>query len=103
MLLRYNLVQPDSRVVPYIQLGVGAVLTDAYKDQSQSAIGQALEFTPQGSVGFRYHINPTWSFDVEGMYHHISNARLAKRNDGINAWGAFFGVSYSPDWRRFGP
>jgi outer membrane protein W len=93
-LIRYNFVQPSAKLFPYAQGGVGIVYTDAYKDLSQDAIGQSIEFTPQGSVGIRYLIHPNWSVDAEAMYHHISNANLAGRNDGINAFGGFIGLTY---------
>lgn len=93
-LVRYNFVQPDTRWIPYIQGGVGVVYNDVYKDKTQSAIGQAIEFTPQASVGLRYHLRNRWSVDVEAMYHHISNAGMSDRNAGINAFGGFLGISY---------
>jgi hypothetical protein len=93
-LLRYNFVQPDWKVIPYIQGGVGIVYNDAYKDETQQAIGQAIEFTPQFSLGFHYLITGKWALDVEGMFHHISNANMSKRNRSINALGGFLGVTY---------
>ena len=93
-LLRYNFVQPGWRLVPYVHGGVGIVYTDAYKDKTQRAIGQAIEFTPQCSLGFRYLIKKNWSLDAEAMFHHISNAGLDKRNRSINAIGGFVGVTY---------
>jgi hypothetical protein len=92
-LIRYNFLPPDSKLVAYIQGGIGVVYTDAYKDYSQRAIGQAIEFTPQGGIGFHYLINKNWSIDGEAMFHHISNAGLSDRNGGTNAIGAFVGVT----------
>ena len=99
-LIRYNFVQPAANFIPYMQAGAGIVFTDAYKDTSQDAIGQAIEFTPQASLGFRYLIHPNWSLDAEAMFHHISNANLGSRNDGINAFGGFIGVTYFFKSRR---
>ncbi|MDZ4788743.1 MAG: acyloxyacyl hydrolase [Blastochloris sp.] len=93
-LIRYNFVQPNWKVIPYIQGGVGIVYTDAYQDDSQNAIGQAIEFTPQASVGLKYLVNDEWSIDLEAMFHHISNANLAERNAGINSLGGFLGATY---------
>jgi len=93
-LVRYNFVQPNWIVVPYIQAGVGIVYTDAYQDRSQDAIGQAIEFTPQASVGARFLVAEDWSVDVEGMFHHISNASISDRNDGVNALGGLIGATY---------
>jgi lipid A 3-O-deacylase len=94
LLGRYNLILPNPKWAPYIQIGAGAVVNDAYKDMSQAEIGQSVEFTPQGSIGLRYFVERQWTLDVEAMYHHLSNARLAERNRGINAVGGFFGVTY---------
>jgi len=93
-LLRYNFVQPDWDLVPYIQGGVGIVYNDVYKDDTQNAIGQAIEFTPQCSIGVHYLIDKHWALAAEGMFHHISNAGLAKRNRSINSLGGFIGVTY---------
>ncbi len=93
-LLQYNFVQPGWNFVPYVSGGVGMVYTDAYRDKDQQAIGQAVEFTPQCSLGFCYLINRNWSLDAEAMFHHISNAGMAERNTSINAVGGFVGVTY---------
>lgn len=92
--IRYNFIQPGWKLVPYIQIGGGLTFTDADEDQSQRAIGQELEFTPQASIGCRYFIDPQWSLDAEFIYHHISNAGLSDRNLGINALGGMVGFSY---------
>lgn len=94
VLLRYNFVQPDWKLIPYLQGGAGIVYNDAYKDETQQAIGQAIEFTPQVSLGFHYLIANKWALDLEGMFHHISNAGMSKRNSSINALGGFLGVTY---------
>ncbi len=93
-LIRYNFVQPDWCVVPYIQGGAGVVYNDGYEDANQRALGQAFEFTPQVSVGAHFLVAEDWSVDVEAMYHHISNACMADRNAGINALGGMIGVTY---------
>jgi hypothetical protein len=95
LLGRYNLILPDPKWALYFQVGAGVIINDAYRDLSQSAIGQSVEFTPQGSMGLRFFINRQWTLDLEGMYHHISNAGLSDgRNGGINAVGGFVGVTY---------
>lgn len=93
-LFRYNFIQPDSKVYPYFQAGCGLVYNDAYKDRTQNAIGQAIEFTPQGSFGIHCMIEPNWSLDMEAIFHHISNAGMSDRNRGINAMGGFVGITY---------
>jgi hypothetical protein len=93
-LLRYSFVQPECRLIPYLQVGAGIAYNDAYQDLSQTAIGQALEFTLQAGVGMRCLLNQSWSLDAEADYLHISNAHMAKRNAGINGVGGTIGFTY---------
>lgn len=92
--IRYNFVQPGWRVIPYVQGGVGIVFSDAYQDKRQEAIGTNPEFSVQAAVGMHLMLDPQWSLDVEGGYEHISNADLARRNDGVNAFGGSAGFTY---------
>ena len=98
--LRYNFVQPNAKLVPYVQVGVGVVLTDihTYEDGWQLT-SQALNFTPQGSVGVRYKAGKNWSIDMEAMFHHISNAGMGESNAGINSGGILLGFTYFFDPR----
>jgi hypothetical protein len=93
-LLRCNLVQPDCRLVPYLQGGGGFVYNDAYRDHAQRALGQAGEFYLQATGGVHYLCNPHWALNLEGGYLHISNAGTNERNGGINALGASVGLTY---------
>jgi hypothetical protein len=93
-LVRYNFVQPNWKVIPYLQAGAGFVYTDAYQNGNQRAIGQAIEFTPQASAGLRYLVNDNWSINAEGIFHHVSNANMSNRNLGINGVGGLIGVTY---------
>ena len=93
-LLRYNVVYPGWRIVPYFQFGAGIVYNDLYKDRTQDLIGQSIEFSPQMSLGFRYILGKRWSLDLEGMYHHVSNAGLDDRNVGVNAFGGSIAATY---------
>jgi hypothetical protein len=56
LLGRYNLLLPDPKWALYFQIGAGVIVNDAYRDLSLSAIGQAIVFTPQGSIGLHYFI-----------------------------------------------
>lgn len=93
-LIRYNFVQPGWVVVPYIQGGAGVVYTNAHEEPGQTTIGQALEFTPQASVGLRFLIDDNWTLETEAILHHISNAGLSDQNGGINAVGGMIGFTY---------
>ncbi|HDZ89918.1 MAG TPA: acyloxyacyl hydrolase [Deltaproteobacteria bacterium] len=94
LLFRYNFVQPGWDLVPFIQGGAGIVYNDVYKDETQTAIGQAIEFTPQCSMGLQYLISRSWGVSLEAMFHHISNAGMSRRNNSINSLGGFLGVTY---------
>lgn len=102
-MLRYNFVQTGSRVIPYYQAGAGFQYNDAYKDQTQTSLGQSINFVLQTQVGARWFLSERSSLSVEGGYMHISNADMSDRNGGINAFGFtlgfshFFGRPYRPD------
>ena len=67
------------RVVPYIELGGGALFTNTQVPAGTSRIN----FTTAGAVGLHFLADKvTWSADVRFM--HISNAGLETRNPGIN-------------------
>jgi hypothetical protein len=92
--LRRNFVLPGASLVPYAQLGVGFILTDAFEADWQRAIGQAFEFQFHAQIGFRYLISQNWSLDIEGGYQHTSNAGMSSRNAGVNALGGQVGFTY---------
>ena len=98
LFLRYNFLSPDSVLIPYSQIGGGVVFTDAYKDQTQRAIGQSFELIFHYELGLKYFVAPNLSLDIEGGYQHISKARMASRNCGVNALGAQIGVTYYFPW-----
>ncbi len=43
-------------------------------------------------------ITPDLSLDIEGGLQHISNAGLANRNLGVNAFGGSIGLTYYFPW-----
>jgi lipid A 3-O-deacylase len=96
--LRYNWAEPGSMVIPYCQGGAGVILNDAYHDHSQRAIGQSVEFYLHAEVGLKCMIAPNLSLDIEGGLQHISNADLASRNLGVNAFGGSIGLTYYFPW-----
>ena len=93
-LVRYNFVQPNWIVVPYVQGGAGIVYTNARNWSNQDAIGGNWEFTPQFSGGLKFLIDDNFSFNIEGAFQHISNANTSARNEGVNAYGGFAGFTY---------
>ena len=94
LLLRYNFVQPATRLHPYAQIGAGGVYNDIYKNHAQRLIGAAFEFSLQAGAGVQYMLGEKWAFCVEADYRHISNAGLAARNLGLNSVGGLAGFSF---------
>ena len=93
-LVRYNFVQPNWIVVPYIQGGAGVIYTNARNWADQDAIGANVEFTPQFAGGLKFLLDKNWTFNIEGSFQHISNANTSARNEGVNASGGFVGFTY---------
>lgn len=100
--LRYNFVQPNWRLVPYLELRGGLGWTDAQQPNEvahgKPGIGQGQDFTFTFMMGggFRYDFNPTWSATVGVNYMHVSNMYLSEPkyyNHGINVLGPCFGVN----------
>lgn len=97
-LLRKNFLALGTSCVPYTQLGAGFVASDAYKDQTQQALGQMFEFYLHAQVGLRYFVTDTLSIDLEGGLQHISSANITNRNLGVNSLGGQVGVTYHFPW-----
>jgi hypothetical protein len=95
LLLRGNFLCPGCPLVPYLQAGGGIVFNDVYHDPVQHLIGRVNEFYLTGVAGLHYQLSPSWSFDVEGGYGHISNADTARRNAGVNGFGGTVGLTYT--------
>ena len=94
LLMRYNFIQPGSRWVPYIQVGLGMLLNDIHKDQSQRLIGQAWEFDLEAGAGVRYMLSAHWSLAAEGGFRNISNWNLNKRDVSLSSLGALVGIGF---------
>jgi opacity protein-like surface antigen len=93
-LWRYNFVQPGARLVPYIELGMGALGNTIYPNQRQRELGQGFEFALQGGIGLKYLINDRWSVSAEVDYRHISDGGMTDRNQGLNSLGGLMLMSY---------
>jgi len=93
---RYNFVQPNWRVAPYLEGRVGAGFTDA-KGPSGVLYAQGQDFTFTFSMGggLRYNIDPRYSVSAGMTYMHISNLYLSKSayNYGINVFGPTVGFN----------
>ena len=94
LILRHNFVtRPGGFFVPYYQMGVGGLYSDAANaDRVQFGIGSTFEFNLQATLGARWRVNRSWSINTEVGYRHISNAGLESRNGGVDAIGGFIGL-----------
>ena len=95
LIYRRNFVQPESRFVPYIDLGAGGIYSDASHQKIQRALGTPFEFDLISGLGLRYMMDSHWSIDLELSFRHLSNADFGNRNYGTNALGGLTGLSYS--------
>ena len=85
----------DSRITPYLQGGTGFVLTDAYRDPTQRAIGEEFEFLQQVEIGLRWKLTDCIAIESEFGLQHTSNGGLSNRNYGVNALGASIGMRWT--------
>lgn len=94
LIFRYNFVQPQSRVIPYLQIGAGGVYTNIGERESRGLISLPVEFNLQGIGGTRIMLGDRWSLVIEGGYRHISNAEIKKPNFGIDSVGGNLGFGF---------
>jgi lipid A 3-O-deacylase len=93
LILRYNFVQPDAKLVPYFQVQGGGVFTDIDHDTEQDLIGRDEEFFLGAGLGARYFLSPRIALTLEADFRHNSDADTADRNIGLNSVGGLFGLS----------
>jgi hypothetical protein len=95
--VRRNFVQPNWRIVPYVELRGGAGYTDAKgPDGVPWAQGQDFTFNFIMGGGVRYNFTPRYGISAGIGYLHISNLYLSEPkvpNYGINVFGPTFGVN----------
>ncbi len=92
LFLRYNFIQPQARVIPYMQIGGGGVYTDISETDSRGLVSLPVEFNLQGTGGLRFMLNQRCSFILEAGYRHISNAAIELPNRGVDAVGGDLGL-----------
>jgi len=88
--MRYNIVPPGWRLVPFAQAGMGLTSTDI----DHKYVGQPFNFNLDLGIGTRYLLSEHWSLNLEYRFQHISNADMGQHNIGINGHGPVLGVSY---------
>jgi hypothetical protein len=95
--IRYNFVQPNWRVAPYLEARFGVGFVDAKGPEGvKYAQGQDLTFNMNFGAGVRYNFNPRYSISAGIMYMHISNLYLSEPktyNYGINVFGPTVGFN----------
>jgi Lipid A 3-O-deacylase (PagL) len=95
--VRRNFVQPNWRVVPYVEARGGVGYTDAKGPYGVPyAQGQDLTFNFILGGGVRYNFNPRYSISTGIAYMHVSNAYLSQpkvTDYGMNVYGPTFGIS----------
>jgi len=90
--LRYNFVQPESKWVPYVQIGAGGFYSDIADDRSQTIVTQDWHYTVQTSIGIRRMLSHRWAFSVEGGYRHVSNGENSDRKTRLDSLGVQIGL-----------
>lgn len=95
LIFRYNFVQPQARIIPYLQVGAGGVYTNIDEGESRGLISLPVEFNLQANGGFRYMLNDRWSLILEAAYRHVSNAEIKKPNFGLDNIGGNVGFGFS--------
>lgn len=93
-LFRYNFVQPGTAFVPFLQVGGGSLLDDAFHDRKQHMLGGEFEFTVVSDIGLRYFVTKNWVIVAMGDFQHISNAGTRSRNEGANGVGGSLGAGF---------
>ena len=90
---RRNFLSPGAKIVPYLNLGVGGIYSDASHDKVQQQLSGPFEFDLQVSFGAHFRLSPRWSLDAEFAYRHLSDAFITEPNLGTNGIGGVFGVT----------
>lgn len=90
--LRYNFVQPDARLQPYISGGVGLGFIDSHPEVS-GAQGQDFTFNVLSAVGLSYKINDHWKVTGGVLYQHLSNGGQTEPNPSLNLIGPQLGIT----------
>jgi opacity protein-like surface antigen len=92
--MRYNFVQPNSRLVPYISGGVGGGWIDSHPE-IPGGQGQDFTFNILSAAGISYNVNDHWKIDVGALYQHLSNGGQTDPNPSVNLFGPQIGVTCS--------
>ncbi|MBX6326188.1 MAG: acyloxyacyl hydrolase [Chthoniobacterales bacterium] len=92
--MRYNFVQPGSRLVPYVSGGLGLGWIDSHAN-IPGAQGQDFTFNILSAAGVSFIVNDHWKVSVGALYQHLSNGGQTDPNPSLNLFGPQLGVSCS--------
>jgi hypothetical protein len=93
---RYNFVQPNWKLIPYVEGGVGFVFADS--NPQAGGLGQDFNFTFTAGAGAKYQITDCFFARLGVEYQHVSNAGLsepANPNHPIDALGPKLSFGYA--------
>ena len=93
--LRYNFVQPNATVVPYLQISGGGDYSDvAREDKVQDYLGTEWNWALGSSIGVRWMLSERCALTTAFEYRHFSNAGSSERNRGYNGLGGLVALAW---------
>jgi lipid A 3-O-deacylase len=92
--MRYNFVQPGSRIIPYCSGGLGLGWIDSHAN-IPGGQGQNFTFNILSAAGVSYKVNEQWKIDIGVLYEHLSNGGQTDPNPSLNLFGPQIAVRYS--------
>jgi len=92
---RYNFVQPNWKIIPYVEGGVGFLFADA--NPAAGGLGQDFNFTFTVGAGAKYNITDDFFLRLGVEYQHVSNAGLSDPvpNNAIDGLGPKLSFGYA--------
>jgi opacity protein-like surface antigen len=92
---RYNFVQPNWVVVPFIEGGVGVGWADC--NPEGEGLGEHFNFSFEVATGLKYNLTKDVFMRLECQYQHVSNAGLSGTvpNNQIDALGPKLSVGFA--------
>lgn|GEM_PF-4750328 len=88
--LKWNFTS-GKKVIPYLELAGGVLFTN----RDVPVTTNSVNFTPQGGIGIHIlRADKKQAITANIKYMHVSNAKLANNNQGINA-AVIFGLGYT--------
>ncbi len=94
LIIRHNFIQPNARVIPYMQIGAGGIYTDIPEGESLGLVSLPVEFNLQGTGGLRFMLDNKCSLILETGYRHVSNGTIKLPNRGVDSVGGDVGLGF---------